>query len=518
MESDWEMIMLSLFNDVLGPIMRGPSSSHTAGPYFIGSLARHLLGEEPVSVCIQFDPEGSFAEVYRQQGSDLGFTAGFMGLSITSPHFPEVLKLAGEKGLQIEFIVAPIQGADHPNTSEIRMTGRRGEKLNITAKSVGGGAIILSRLNGWAVHLTGKAHDVLVLSARDTARPVKELLRKDRDTIGVPHIQTAENRAMIQVHRRRPLNSEVLSYIAGMKGVHRVWTAPPLFFIPVGKPLFSSASELIALAGQKGCSMGSLALLYESQMIELSEEGVISECMRRFEVMKASMERGLKERSIQMRLLQPSALALYRAETQGRLAIGGIHARAAARAMAVMHANSVHDVVCAAPTAGSAGVIPGVLLTLVKEKNLNPRQIALSLLAASAVGLVVAGRATFAAEVAGCQAEIGAAGAMASAAVVESVGGNAEQACNAAAIFIQNTMGSICDSVQGLVEIPCHTRNAVAASSAFVCADLILGGYQNPIPLDETVDAMYAVGKMLPRELKCTARGGLSQTPSALKL
>jgi L-serine dehydratase len=107
---------------------------------------------------------------------------------------------------------------------------------------------------------------------------------------------------------------------------------------------------------------------------------------------------------------------------------------------------------------------------------------------------------------------------MAAAAVVEAASGSARQAADAAAIAFQNTMGLICDPVQGIVEIPCHTRNAVAASAAFVCADLILGGYVNRIPLDETVDAVYAVGRMLPRELKCTALGGLSQAPSALAM
>ena len=119
---------------------------------------------------------------------------------------------------------------------------------------------------------------------------------------------------------------------------------------------------------------------------------------------------------------------------------------------------------------------------------------------------------------AGCQVEIGAAGAMAAAAVVEAAGGSAAQAADAAAIALQNTMGSVCDLVQGLCEIPCHTRNAVAASSAFVCADLVLGGYDNPIPLDETIDASFASGRMLPAELRCTARGGLAVTPSALAL
>ncbi len=200
------------------------------------------------------------------------------------------------------------------------------------------------------------------------------------------------------------------------------------------------------------------------------------------------------------------------------LAGGGLHARAAARAMAALHVSNSGGVVCAAPTGGSAGVLPGVMVTLAEEKGLTGEKAALALLAASAVGLLVARRATFAAEVAGCQVEIGVAGAMAAAAVVEASGGSAAQAADAAAVALQNTMGSVCDLVQGLCEIPCHTRNAVAASSAFVCADLVLGGYRNPISLDDTIDASYAAGCMLPAELRCTARGGLAVTPSALRL
>jgi L-serine dehydratase len=107
---------------------------------------------------------------------------------------------------------------------------------------------------------------------------------------------------------------------------------------------------------------------------------------------------------------------------------------------------------------------------------------------------------------------------MAAAAVVDAKGGTAQQALDAAAIALQNTMGSVCDPVGGGCEIPCHTRNAAAASSAFVCADLVVAGYANPIPLDDTVDASYAVGRVLPRELRCTALGGISIAPSALAL
>ena len=139
-----------------------------------------------------------------------------------------------------------------------------------------------------------------------------------------------------------------------------------------------------------------------------------------------------------------------------------------------------------APTGGSAGVLPAVLATLMEERGLKRDQ------------------ATFA--------------AMAAAAMVQTGGGTPRQAADAAAIAFQNTMGSVCDLVQGMVEIPCHTRNAVAASSAFVCADLAMGGYLNLIPLDETIDAVLAVGRMLPPELRVTSRGGLAITPSALKL
>jgi L-serine dehydratase len=240
----------------------------------------------------------------------------------------------------------------------------------------------------------------------------------------------------------------------------------------------------------------------------------MAEMIKRYKIMKSSIDKGFQNKNIKMQLLRPSARSLMQKECKGQLAIGGLHTRAAARALAVMHVSNSMGVVCAAPTGGSAGVIPAVIESLIEEKSLSSVQAAMALFAAGAIGLIIAKRATFAAEVAGCQVEIGAAAAMAAAATIEAAGGKPSQATNAAAISLQNTMGSICDPVQGMCEIPCHTRNAVAASNAFVCADLILGGYENPIPLDETIDAALSVGKMLPSELRCTAKGGLAMCPS----
>jgi L-serine dehydratase len=506
---------ISILNDVLGPVMRGPSSSHTAGPFFIGTLARALLGDEPASVTFAFDPGGSFAEVYHQQGSDLGFAAGLMGWAITDERFPRALDLAAELGLHIAFVVERLPDTDHPNTVEIRMASRHGRQLRAAAQSIGGGAVVFTQVEGWPVRLTGDAHEVLVVLEERAEPTVRTLLTQDGQTMGQPVRQARGERVLLHVRRRSSLEADTRSAVEALPGVHAVWTAPPIFFVQQGEPLFSSAAGMVALAQERGLSLGQVALAYESALLGLPEADVLAEVARRFEVMRAAVQRGLEENLPPMQLLQPSARQVYLAEAAGRVAIGGLHTRAAARAMAVMHVNGGRGVVCAAPTAGSAGVLPGVLVTLAEEKGLSQEQVALALLAASAVGLIVATRATFAAEVAGCQVEIAASGAMAAAAVVDAAGGSAHQAADAAAIALQNTMGLICDPVQGIVEIPCHTRNAVATSAAFVCADLVLGGYVNPIPLDETVDAVYAVGQMLPRELKCTALGGLSLAPSA---
>ena len=512
------MKRVSVLNDVLGPVMRGPSSSHTAAPFFIGTIARALLGDEPGFVTFAFDPQGSFAHVYRQQGSDLGFAAGLMGLAITDERFPRALELAAEKALEIKFTVEPLPEADHPNTVAIRMESSSGRSLSAAAQSIGGGAFQFIRVARWPVILRGDAHEMLMEMTVKAEPAVLEHLSRKVKWIGALERQVQGDFLLLHLRLHSALDSETKSTMGTMPGVSQLWTAPPVCFPLRGKPLFASAAEMIATASSRSLSLGRIALAYESALLGLPEQGVMGEIIRRFEVMRASVHQGLEEKPPPMQLLHPSAGRIFQAEAKGKLAVGGIHTRAAARALAVMHINAGGGVVCAAPTAGSAGVIPGVLVSLVEDKGLSIQEAALALCAASGIGLIIANRATFAAEVAGCQVEIAAAGAMAAAAVVEAAGGTAAQAADAAAISFQNTMGLICDPVQGVVEIPCHTRNAVAASSAFLCADLILGGYANPIPLDETIDAVYAVGQMLPAELKCTALGGLSIAPSALKM
>jgi L-serine dehydratase len=457
------MEFISILNDVLGPVMRGPSSSHTAGSHHIGRLVRSLLGEEPARAVFTFDPDGSYAATYRQQGVDLALASALLGWPITDKRFARALALAPKLGLCLEFKVAPLERPEHPNTVAIEVVGRSGRALRATARSIGGGMIEVIKVDGQSVRLDGKS--AVTVKTESPAR-----------------------------------------------------TAEPIFYVRRGAPLFDSAAEMVRLAARRRVSLGRLALAYEAKLLGLPEAEVLAEIGRRYDIMRDSVRRGLSGRGVAMKLLGPTAGKILRSESKRGLPAGGYHTRAAARAMAALHISNSGGIVCAAPTGGSAGVLSGVLVTLAEEGRIGAERTALALLTAGAVGVIVARRATFAAEVAGCQVEIGAAGAMAAAAVVDAAGGSAAQAADAAAIALQNTMGSVCDLVQGLCEIPCHTRNAAAASNAFLCADLILGGYKNPVPLDETIDASFDSGRMLPAELRCTAKGGLAVAPSALAL
>jgi L-serine dehydratase len=514
-----------IFNDILGPVMRGPSSSHTAGSYHIAVLARALLGAAPRRAQVTFDPAGSYAQVYRQQGVDLAFAAGLLGWTLTDSRFFDALAAAAASGLDLSFTVAPLEGADHPNSVEIDLWPAGGQApgqaaetpLRVRAKSVGGGAVEVTAVDRWPVRLTGETYAVLAGMRGDTGAVRTEIEADGAGTGEAVHVERDGEQVLV-VFREAPLGDAAVTRLRRRPELTWLREAPPIAFAKRGRPLFTSSREMVALAEARGWSLGRVALAYEAALLRLDEAALNAEMLRRFDIMRAAVEDGLSASAPPMQLLVPTARMVMDAEAAGRLAIGGLHTRAAARAMAVMHVNGAMGVVCAAPTGGSAGVLPGVVVSLVDDRGLGLEAGIRALFAASAVGVIVSCRATFAAEVAGCQVEIGAAGAMAAAAVVEAAGGGPQEAVDAAAIAFQNSMGSVCDLVQGMVEIPCHTRNAAAAGSAFVCADLVMGGYRNPIGLDETIDAVYDVGRMMPAALRCTARGGLAITPSALKM
>lgn len=508
----------SVFNDVLGPIMRGPSSSHTAGSYHIGLVTRYLLGTEPLKITISFDPDGSYGNTYVQQGVDQAFVTGLMGWKQTDEIFTVALSSARKQGLEITFNLVKIPQADHPNYVILEIEDKEGQRLEVEAKSVGGGTFRIVAVDGHKVLLDGKSYETLLQVAKEAESAVlKEVHARFGESVVS---SSAENRGensivTLQLGSNSPLAPGDLPSHPAVENIRQT---RPVYYTQKSDPPFNSAATMLDFASANNYTLGEAVLEYERTVLGLSESAAIEEMLRRYAVMKRSVTEGLKNENVNMLLLEPMAGEIMNSIKAGRVAIGGLHSKAGAAAMAAMHSCNSRGVVCAAPTGGAAGTLPGILTSLDEEYAIPDRQMALMMFAAGGIGLILAIRATFAAEVAGCQVEIGAAGAMGSAAVVEFAGGTAEESCDAAAISFQNTMGSVCDLVQGMCELPCHTRNAVAASSAFTNADMVMGGYINHINLDETIDAVYSSGLMLPRELRCTAKGGLALAPSAQAL
>lgn len=192
--------------------------------------------------------------------------------------------------------------------------------------------------------------------------------------------------------------------------------------------------------------------------------------------------------------------------------------RAMARAISSSEVNAAMGKIVACPTAGSCGILPAVIISAGEKLNKSEEELVNALFTASGVGIIIAKNATLSGAEGGCQAECGSAAAMASAAVVEMMGGTVEQALDAAAIVIKNILGLVCDPVAGLVEVPCAKRNIAGTVNALTTADIVMSGVKSMIPFDEVVWAMYKVGKQLSPELRETALGGIAITPTALKL
>ncbi|CQR72572.1 L-serine dehydratase, alpha chain [Sporomusa ovata DSM 2662] len=280
-----------------------------------------------------------------------------------------------------------------------------------------------------------------------------------------------------------------------------------------------SLEEWIGAATAQAVSFADFCVEYQSKELELTVTEVLAQMEGLLSVMEESIAAGLKGPRSKGGLVGGDAQKLHRylADKQQSL-LGSFTGKAVAYSMAVGEANAAMGRIVAAPTAGSSGVLPGILLALKEEYNVKSLDLAKGLVVAGAVGMVIASRASLAGATGGCQAECGSAGAMAAAAMVSLLGGTPVQVGNAVAITIKNMLGLVCDPVAGLVEVPCVKRNAGAVSQAIVAAEMALAGIESVIPVDEVIDAMDSVGQSMHCSLKETAQGGLAITPTALAL
>lgn len=277
---------------------------------------------------------------------------------------------------------------------------------------------------------------------------------------------------------------------------------------------FKSGAELLALCEKEGSPISQVMLRREAELGEAAPEKLRRRMGQALEIMTVSAGASLREPGRSMGgLIGGEAKRVFDHLPQSLC--GPVLSRAAAYAMAVLEVSSSMGLIVAAPTAGSAGVVPGVLLALGEERGLPRERLIDALFNAGAVGYLAMRNATVAGAVGGCQAEVGVAAAMAASAAVELLDGSPRQSLDAASTVLMNMLGLVCDPVGGLVEYPCQSRNAAGATNALTAAELALSGVPQLIPFDEMLSAMYAVGRRLPAELRETALGGCATTPSA---
>ncbi|GGF11345.1 putative L-serine dehydratase, alpha chain [Halobacillus andaensis] len=282
--------------------------------------------------------------------------------------------------------------------------------------------------------------------------------------------------------------------------------------------MFRNVAELVERAEKESISLSEVMIRQEMEVKQLTREKIFEQMERNLEVMEKAIEDGLKGVQSHSGLTGGDAVLIQNYMRDKEPLSGHLLMDAVSKAVATNEVNAAMGTICATPTAGSAGCVPGTLFAVKDKLNPTREQMIRYLFTSGAFGFVVANNASISGAAGGCQAEVGSAAGMAAAAIVEMAGGTPAQSAEAMAITLKNMLGLICDPVAGLVEVPCVKRNAMGASNAVVAADMALAGVTSRIPCDEVIDAMYKVGQRMPTAFRETAQGGLAATLTGKKL
>jgi len=507
-------MFVSLFNDVIGPVMRGPSSSHCAAGLRIGRLARDLMGGDLTQVIVEFDKDGSLATTHTSQGSDMGLFAGLMGWEAVDERLPESAQAIVREGIDVSIKIVSLD-LSHPNVYRLHLSNNRDSHV-LTALSTGGGMIHVVEIDGFSVSVDGDYWETLIYTQTDGSKLFDYL------TKAVPAddvlLHTNNDAHLLEVRAQGFINDAVLAEMKKKFNIHAVRKLSPVLPVLSRSGLkvpFTTCKQMLDHKDSPGRSLWHMALAYECARGHLTERDVLQRMGEIVRIMRHSVEHGLKGTDYEDRILGRQSDRFYGKMKAKTLLDAPLLNRMILYVTAIMEVKSSMGIIVAAPTAGSCAALPGACLAVGDALGLDDEEVVKAMLAGGLIGVFIASRSTFAAEVGGCQAECGAASGMTAAALATLGGGTIRQAVAAASIALQNSLGMICDPVANRVEVPCLGKNVMAASNALACANMALADYDPLIPLDEVIGAMDEVGRSLPHPLRCTALGGLSVTETS---
>ncbi|MFM7206240.1 MAG: L-serine ammonia-lyase, iron-sulfur-dependent, subunit alpha [Planctomycetaceae bacterium] len=512
-------MLVSIFNDVIGPVMRGPSSSHCAAALRIGRLARDLAGGTPDDLLVEFDRGGSLPTTHESQGSDMGLFGGLLGWDAADPRLPDSAAALRAAGTRVRIETVDV-GDPHPATYRLTLL-RAGRTHALRAISTGGGMIEVLDIDGHALALHGDCHETLVVAAApERAAEIAARMEALGDVVDRVSLLGGAD-AVVRVQSQAPLPAAAVEPLLAGGLAARVHALAPVLPVPTRRDSrvpFRSAAELLAADAGRDLPLWRHAVAYEMQRGGLAERDVIERMLAIVRILRASIAAGVAGTSFDDRVLPAQAPAFAAALGAGRLVGGGSLNRVVLATTALMEVKSSMGVIVAAPTAGACAALPAAVITLAEDLGLDEEAMARALLAAGLVGVFICTPWSFAAEVGGCQAEGGSAAAMAAAGIVTLAEGSLRQALAAASLAMQSMIGLVCDPVANRVEVPCLGKNVMAAANALATANMALAGFDEVIPFDEVVATARRVAGQMPRELRCTALGGLSITPTSLAI
>lgn len=505
----------SIFNDVIGPVMRGPSSSHCAASLRIGRLCRDLMSGDIREVDIEFDPNGSLATTHKGQGSDMGLFGGFLGWEAYDERLPDYLQAIDAAGIRVTIHIRPI-GATHPNTYQITLKNDR-ETHKVIALSTGGGMIQVISIDGAEVNMAGDYYETLVYVK--ATEPVLEYLKQAIrcDYLEIHHGDST----YIEIKSGASLSETILDELRNLDNVRYIKQLKPVLPVLARKDLkvpFITCDEMLRYNEGKNLALWELAVHYEAQRGNISHDEVLEKMRAIVTIMENAIDLGLKGTTYKDRILGPQSVAFKKKFDAGALVEGDVLNHVTMYTSAMMEVKSSMGVIVAAPTAGSCGALPGALIGTARALKINQDEVVKAMLAAGIIGVFIAAHATFAAEVGGCMAECGSGSGMAAAGLVTLKKGTLEQSLAAASMTLQASLGMVCDMIADRVEAPCLNRNVMAASTAISIANMALSDYDHLIPLDEVIETMKRVGDAIPNTLRCTGLGGLAITKTAKKI
>lgn len=507
----------SIFNDVIGPVMRGPSSSHSAAANRVGRLARDLVGEPFDHVTVRYDPNGSLVTTHREQGSDLGLYSGLLGWTPEDSRLPTYAQALAEAGITVDVRYESFD-APHPNFYRLEIRTPAGTEYALDAISTGGGMIQLIAIDRIPLTASGDLHLGLLW------------LTEEPDPTAYCEHPAAAHASNITWHpgpaggilalaaRTEPARLDTLA--AELSATRfRILRAVLPILTPLDMQLpFDTCARMCQCDDFATSTLADLAIAYEAARGAIHPDAVLDRMRDILRIMRHAIDTGLAGTDYADRILPAQSPAFAAAEQAGSLIPAQLNNRIIRYVSAIMEAKSSMHTIVAAPTAGSCGAMPGAVLAVADALDATEDQTVRALLVAGLVGVFIARDATFAAEEGGCMAECGSGSAMAAAAIAHLAGADAERSLSAASLALQNNLGMVCDPIANRVEAPCLGRNVMAAVNALACANMALAGYRHLVPLDQVITAMAAIARSMPRELRCTALGGLSVTPASLRL